>query len=207
MGRSVIVKAGTTIPAEPLTLNEAKLHLRVETSVTEEDTLINALITGAREWCENYCRRSFVRRTLELRLDCFPEVIKLPFGPVASVTHVKYTDGNGTVQTWSSGGYQTDLYGTPPRILPVFGGTWPTIRTGTVNAVLVEYEAGYAPGSGSPTDYTENIPEAVRAAMKLIIGHLYENREQTVAGTTITELPFAVKALLAAYEIRDFTLE
>jgi uncharacterized phiE125 gp8 family phage protein len=196
----------TAPAAEPLTLAEAKKHCRIDTDITDQDTLISALIQSAREWAENHCRRSFVRRTLELRLDCFPGEIRLPRGPVSSVTSVKYTDQDGSEATVATADYQVDIYGTPPRIVPAFGVVWPTPKFGALNAVLVTYVAGYAPGATSPTDHAENVPQAVKAALKLIVGHLYEHRE-LAAAQAMTEVPFAVRALLAPYEVRDFTLE
>lgn len=198
------VHVATAPAAEPVTLVEAKLHLRVD--IDEDDDLIEALISAAREWTENYCRRSWVQRTLELRLDCFEDEIRLPRGPVSSVTHVKYTDQDGNLATVDSARYQVDLYSIPPRIVPVLGAAWPVPKVGAINAVVVTYVAGFAPGAASPTDYTENVPKSVRAAMLLVIGHLYQNREQTT-GDALQTLPFNVKHLLAAYEIRDFTLE
>lgn len=192
----------TKPPVRAVSLAEAKAHLRVD--VDDENVLIEALLQAAEEWAENYCRRSFVQRTLELRMDCFPAEIRLPRGPVISVTHVKYTDAGGSVATMDAAGYQVDTYSVPPRIVPVFGGTWPTPKVGSLNAVLVEYEAGYAP-SGSPTN-ADNVPLAVKAAIKLIVGHLFEHRE-LVAERALHEVPFAVKHLLAAFEVRDFTLE
>jgi uncharacterized phiE125 gp8 family phage protein len=202
MNYSVAVK--TAAAAEPLTRTEAKLHLRLD--VADDDALVDALIIAAREWTENYCRRSWARRTLELRLDCFAAEIKLPRGPVSSVTSIQYTDSGGSLAAVPSGDYQADLYSTPPRIRTTFGVTWPVTKTGVLNAVLIEYVAGYAPGAGSPTDYAENVPAAVKAAMKLLIGGWYQNREHIVT-TPPAEVPMAVKALLAPYEIRDFSLE
>lgn len=190
--------------AEPVTLAEAKAHCHID--VSDEDDLVEALITAAREHAEDYCRRSFVRRTLEMRLDCFPAVIRLPRGPVSSVTHVKYTDSGGSLATMDADDYQADLYSQPARILPAFGATWPVTKPGTVNSVLVEYVAGYAPGAGSPTDVAENVPQAVKSAIKLIVAHLYENRE-LAAPVALTKLPLTVEHLLAPYEIRDYTLE
>lgn len=204
MRYSVHVKTAPAV--EPITRAEAKLQLRIESDIDDDHTLIDALITGAREWCENYCRRSFVRRTLELRMDCWPPEILLPRGPVLSVTHVKYVDSGGTLSTLATSAYQTDIYALPGRIVPAFGSVWPSIKPSELNAVLVEYEAGYASTETSPTDAAGNVPAAVKAAIKLIIGHLYENRELT-SNTQLYEAPFAVKALLAPYEIRDFRLE
>lgn len=41
----------------------------------------------------------------------------------------------------------------------------------------------------------------VRAAMLLLIGHWYSNREAVVIGQTPSEVPFAVEALLQPYKI------
>lgn len=40
---------------------------------------------------------------------------------------------------------------------------------------------------------------AITAAVLLIGGHLFENREAVVTGTIATSLPFAVESLLAPY--------
>jgi len=193
-------------PAEPITLAEAKLHLRIDSDITDQDALISALVQGAREWVENYCRRTLVERTLELRLDNWYREIRLPRGKVSAVASVKYVDSGGTLTTLAADQYQVDTYSVPARIVPAYGVIWPTVKTGEINAVLVTYTAGYTPGAASPTDYAENIPEAIKAAIKLLVGNFYENRE-LLSERQLFEAPFAVKALLAPYEIRDFTLE
>lgn len=204
MNYSVAVK--TAPAAEPISLDQAKVHLRVDD--TDQDALILALIKASREWTENYCRRSWVRRTLELRLDCFAPLIRLPRGPVIVVNSVKYTDQGGTLTTVATSVYQTDTYQDPARVLPVFGGLWPIPKLGTVNSVVIEYDAGYADSGVSPNDYGDNVPEGARAAMKLLLSHWYENREAVSTGATPPqEVPFAVKALLAPLEIRDYSLE
>jgi hypothetical protein len=69
--------------------------------------------------------------------------------------------------------------------------------------VVVEYIAGYSPSSDSPTDYAANVPSSIKAAMKLVIGCLYQNRspEESPRSSGV------IKRLLAPYEIRDLTLE
>lgn len=193
-------------PAEPITLAQAKLHLKVD--VSDDDDLIEALIRAAREWAENYTRRSFVERTLELRLDCFPRLILLPRGPVRELVSLQYLDQGGDLQDVPASLYQTDLYAEPARIAPVFGAVWPVPQFGALNAVVATYRAGYEPGTESPTDYAENIPSAIKAALKLLVGHWYEHREAVVlANVQATEVPLAVKSVLAPFEIRDFRLE
>lgn len=73
MSSSVNLKIPSVLasPAsEPVSLNEAKLWLRVDNS--DEDSLIAELIATARESAEIYTRRSFISQTLQLTLDAFP---------------------------------------------------------------------------------------------------------------------------------------
>lgn len=189
---------------EPITLAEAKLHLKVD--VTDDDDLITALISAAREWCENYTRRSYCDRTLTLRMDHFPTGIKLPRGPVLSVTSITYIDTDGNSQTLATDQYQVDTYGVPARITPPVGIVWPVTKIGGLNGVSVLYSAGYGTG-GSPFDASV-VPASLKAAMKLLIGHWYMNREAVSAASTPPQMvPMAVTSLLAPLEVRDFTLE
>jgi hypothetical protein len=50
----------------------------------------------------------------------------------------------------------------------------------------------------------EPLPASIKAAMLLMLGHLYENREATnmVSGTGVQELPIGVQALLIPYQLR-----
>lgn len=45
------------------------------------------------------------------------------------------------------------------------------------------------------------LDDDIRAAMLLLIGHWYSNREAVGVGVSVTEVPFAVEALLQPYRI------
>jgi uncharacterized phiE125 gp8 family phage protein len=59
--------------------------------------------------------------------------------------------------------------------------------------VTVRFVAGYGANPG-------DVPEPLRQAMLLLIGHYYENREAVAAGT-LTELPFAVASLVFPFRV------
>ena len=65
---SLIIEKQPT--AEPITLAQAKNFLRV--SITDDDELISALITAAREACETFTARSFCYKGYRQGLDSFP---------------------------------------------------------------------------------------------------------------------------------------
>lgn len=197
------VRVITEPSVEPISLQEAKDHLR-ETG-SDQDSVLLALIVAARQYAENYLRRSLVQQTLELTLDRFPgRTIELPNPPVQSVTHVKYIDSTGTLQTMDSTLYTLDSYRAPARLEPVWGQIWPYTRS-DLNAVQIRYVAGYAPTS-SPTDYRENVPAAVKAWMKARVAQLYEHREGiVVGGGGIAEIPRAyIDGLLDPYVVSIF---
>lgn len=56
--------------SEPITLTMAKNFLRV--TITDDDALINIMITAAREACESFCNRSFAVKGYKMVLDSFP---------------------------------------------------------------------------------------------------------------------------------------
>ena len=189
------LKLITAPAAEPVSTSEAKAHLRVDT--TADDTYIGTLITVARQNVESHLRRSLINQTWEVVLDAFPAgVIRLPKPPLASVTSIKYTDDEGNESTYSSANYVVDSDTEPGRVVLKSGQTWPAVTLAAANGVRVRYVAGYG-AAGS------NVPQAIRQAILLVIGSLYENREDVLVaqGVSIGVLPFGVVALLAPYRI------
>jgi uncharacterized phiE125 gp8 family phage protein len=181
--------------SEVITLAEARKHLRIDpiggTEEHPDDDYITATITSAREWTELYLDRAVGSQTLELALDEFPDAIELkPY--VQSVTFIKYIDSDGVEQTIDSDDYTLDNYSSPCWVVPAFGAAFPTARE-IPNAVKVRYVAGY--------DVDNPVPQAIVSAMLLIIGHLYENRQQNLAGMAVNELPMGVCALLQPYRL------
>ena len=50
----------------------------------------------------------------------------------------------------------------------------------------------------------DDVPEAIKAAMKLMIGHWYLNRESVQVGNIVTAFPLAVEALLGPYLVQSW---
>ena len=184
----------TSAPAtEPITLAEAKLHLRVDSS--DDDDLITAQISAAREYVEAATGRALVQRTVALRLDAFPAGdIVLPLGRAVSVSSIGYIDTAGAAQTLAGGLYSADVNAQPARIAPAYGESWPSTRAQTA-AVTVTFVAGYGAAAA--------VPAAAVVAIKLLVAHWYESREAVVVGTISGPLPMAVDALCAALRLRD----
>jgi uncharacterized phiE125 gp8 family phage protein len=183
--------ATATAPAaEPVSSSEAKTHLRVTHS--DDDTYISALIAVARSAAEEYLNRSLINRTYDLYVDSFPdgdEVLILPRGPVSSITSITYYDSNNTTQTVTSTNYQI----ADDRLLPLGSYVWPTTYD-RLESVIVRYVAGYGASSAS-------VPADIIHAVKLLIGHFYENREMVVVGSAVSDIPMTVQFLLNPHRV------
>ncbi len=173
---------------EPVSLEEAKRHLRVEADGENVD--IAGLIISAREWCEAHTERQFVTATWQWTLDGFPNAgatLWVPKPLLQSVTSIQYIDADGVTQTWNVSKYDVDTDLKPGRIVPAFGESWPTTRS-DIDSVTIVFVAGY----GAETA----VPFKVRQAIKLLVGHWFANRESVLVGPRATTAPQAVEALL-----------
>lgn len=208
---------------EPLTVAEAKYHLRIDTPdltadiASLENTYIGSLIAAARGHCEQETGRQFCTATWQLKLPFFPRAgcnnwqlygvsqaaylgpedwrsIYLPRPKLASVTSVTYYDADNASQTFSSGSY-TVIVGDPVgRIALNYAEVWPVTRP-RQDAVTVTYVSGTAASS---------VPDGVKHAMRLLIGHWYEHREQVTLGMIPSSLPMGVEALLNPYRVWEY---
>lgn len=186
----------TSGPAiEPLTTAEAKSHLRVDTS--DDDTLIDSLILGARHFIENYTGRQLIQATWVLRRDGFANELYLPRGPLSSVSSIQYIDQDGATQTLAGSAYTVDAHSNPGRVVLAYGQTWPNVRD-QINNVTITFVAGYG------TAVTD-VPEPIRQAMRLLVAHFYETREPYIVGTSASPVPFAIESLLWQYKVPDYS--
>lgn len=200
MGLSLV----TPPTLDPVSLAEAKAHCRITS--TEEDGLLAGYVLAARMHAEQYTRRAFMTQSWALTLDeDWPQFtdrasritrdrIVLPRPPVISVTSIAYTDLDGVTQTLAADQYRLVKLDTGEHAIdPAYGVYWPSVRQQSA-AMTVTFVAGYGSNPG-------NLPEPIRQAMLLLIGHWYENREAVNVGNIVNELPLAVDALLAPYRV------
>lgn len=194
--------------AEPIDIDECRSHLEsLPYGDTDVDLLDDTMITGwlaaAREYCEQFLGLSLSRRVLEVALDRFPnetdddtDAVELPFGPVLEVLSVSVGDsssGSSSDTTLAPDDYLLDDYSSPHRLLPSVA--WPA-ASGKL-AVRIRYLAGF----GVDSDGGIELPWVARAAMLLVLGHLYANREESTEKAMAT-LPLGAEALLRPFRVR-----
>ena len=200
MGWKVI----TNPTSEQITIAEARQHLRLDDDGDSpashpDDPWLLQNIPTARRWCERWAMRALAPQVIELALDCFPSAeIELPMCPVTSIVSVKYIDTDGDEQTLATNTYVLDNYQEPSWLLPAEDTPWPSTR-GIINAVKVRYACGYSLRDDSP--YSNPLPDEFMSAMKLVLGDLYENRENSSADK-MQEVCMAAQNLMLPYRLR-----
>src|SRR5437016_1244906 len=102
----LVLTSGPAI--EPITLAEAKAHLRVDG--TAEDTLIGSLIVTCRLHVEAGLGLALITQGWSYFIDAWPagRVLALPSRPVQSVTAVRLYAADESVQTVASDTYLLD---------------------------------------------------------------------------------------------------
>lgn len=182
----------TTPPgAEPVSLTEAKAHLRLEHS--SDDTQVTAMIVAARRQAEALTGLALIDTVFTWTFEGFPcGAIVLPRAPLDSITSIAYLDTSGTSTTLTvTTDYRVDAAALMPCVEPAYGTTWP-LTYGVSGDVTVVFKAGYGT-AGS------DVPGDIRAAILLIVGAFYEHREDFVTGTIATPMPRAANDILGFY--------
>jgi uncharacterized phiE125 gp8 family phage protein len=176
-----------------VSLAEAKLHLRIDGD--DEDTLVEALVDAAVQYLDGWSGilgRCLISQQWQVSLGSWPFCpLRLPFPGISSVS-VGYLDTDGADQSVDGSLFQTydDARGTVLAFRSAF--TSPSLQDERTDAVTIAFTAGYGDGP-------EDIPAPIRAAILLLVGHWYQNREAVNVGNIVTELPFAVRSLIEPF--------
>lgn len=210
----------TAAEARPVTRDEVKQHLRIDHD--DDDTIIDLYIAAVTNHVEKYLQRSLEPQVWDLTLDYFPpyydfctrgmtdlqlrdlQTIEIPLPPLISVDSIRYFNPAGTEIELDADLYTVDITKQPGSVIPVGTFTWPTVLEGS-NKVIIRFRAGYdevVSPSGSSAGVESGVPPAIKAAIMLMIGDLFENRENVAPNAPgIIPMPVAALSLLSLYRI------
>lgn len=172
--------------AEPLTLEDAKLHLRLTHDA--DDNLLTSLIMTARMICEADTGLALVTRGYSLWLDRWPQTrdaawwdglregaqiappdaILLPRPPLVSITGVYLYTEDGQESTLPAETYHVDTIARPGRLVLRQQATTPAALR-SVNGIEIRYLAGFG-------TTPQSVPAPLRQGMKQMVAHLYTAR-------------------------------
>jgi len=166
---------------EPVLVADCKDHLRVV--IHDDDDLISQYITSAREEVEDWTRRVILTQTWDYYLEQFPpgKSILLPFGNLQSVTHMKYTDSDGTQNTMTvTTDYlvetNTEQLG---RIVLPPNTSWPTDVLYSSKPIVIRMVCGWTTRA--------SVPMKIKSAIKMLVAQMYEDRGENIIGITVHE--------------------
>jgi uncharacterized phiE125 gp8 family phage protein len=167
------LKTGSTAP---VSVAEIKTHLRIDHS--DDDSVLAELIDTAIQHIEDLVGHALRPTPYRLDLDQFPrdeqEIIELDIY-IDSVDSVQYEDADGVTQTMPSADYDVDDASLPGRIIRT-ANEWPD-------------------GSDVKINFTSAVPKPAKQAIKLLVGHWYEQREAS-SDQTVNTIPMGVHALV-----------
>lgn len=179
----------TSAPAVlPITLADAKAHLRVDGS--DEDTLITSLIETATAHIERGYGLALITQGLTIIRDGWPDnwLVELALTPVQSVSTITIFEVDGGGIAFDAGHWFADIISHPPRI--VLHGTAPWPEPGRrANGIEIAVIAGFG-------DAPDDVPEPIRQAVLLLVAHWVERREPVSLETAGQDFPGTVSALL-----------
>jgi uncharacterized phiE125 gp8 family phage protein len=156
------------VPPAELAVSMEAARRQARANGTTLDDEIQGKVQGFTEDAEHETNRAFVHQTWEESLDAFPVgprggpgAIQLTKSPIASVLSVKFYDAAGVLKVLAEEDYLVDDKSEPGYVVPAPGKTWPATAV-RINAVEVQYVAGYGPDEAS-------VPAAVK---QYILGKL-----------------------------------
>lgn len=170
-----------------VSLETVRYHLRNE-DLRFDDALLTTYIKAASDYVERSYGLALLTQTVKQYHAAFPcgstEPILLRIAPLESITSITYTDTAGATQTWSASQYVSGRYDLGGFIVPGQTYTWPGSVATLPNAITVTYTAGFG-------EKASTLPAAITQALLLIIGDMYQKREDNVVS-----LPKASEHLL-----------
>jgi len=188
---ALVLTSGPAV--EPVTLAEAKAHLRVDG--TAEDTLIGSLIITSRLHIEAALGLALITQGWSYFLDDWPpgREVALPLRPVQSITAVKLYAADESLETLAAGSYLLDGGGSPARLVRRTNAAWPK-PSRPAGGIEIAFIAGYG-------DAAASVPAPIRQAILLLIAHWYEHREPVEVGSASVPVPPMVSDLLQPYRM------
>jgi uncharacterized phiE125 gp8 family phage protein len=173
---------------EPVTLDEAKAHLRLDGE--DDDAWLTKAIVTARRHVESVIRRVLIEQEWRLWLDAWPEsgVLRIPVVPLITVDAVTVYGAGGEPHVVDPETYAVDKASAPARIRF----ETPPAPGQALNGIEIDLTAGYG-------DAADDVPSPLRHAILILVAHWYEYRGLGEAAEATT--PAGFEALVAPYRM------
>ena len=181
--------------ANPVTLAEVQQHLRLGTLDAAEQAEVEMMISAATEVAGSFCNRPWKSVSKTEYFDSFPSSTSgylLVHGDIQSITDLRYYSTEHVEAPFIH--YRFINTAGRTKVYPAFGHSWPTNSSGLPASISLTYIGGDE----------ANVPSSVKSAILLMVGDLYENRENTTidAGISSVRMSVTSEKLLTPYKTR-----
>jgi uncharacterized phiE125 gp8 family phage protein len=181
----------TSPPAvEPVTLDEAKTHLRVDG--TADDVLIGSLLLTSRLHVETALSLAFIAQSWRLILDAWPPggKVDIPLSPLQTVSEVRVKPASGSPIVVDASSYVVDAASRPARL--VWNNSVPPIPGAPANGIEIDIGVGFGATATS-------VPAPLKHALLMLTAHWYEHRDPYEIGAETARIPNAVSDLIQPF--------
>lgn len=177
----------TPAAGELIGLEEAKAHLKVDTG--DDDALIATCLSAALAYVESVTGQRLLEQQLTVRGNSWADLANLPVAPVRVVETITYVAPDGTELEVPPAEFEARIDGLTTELV---SNRWPQTKRGSL--ISVQLKVGYSAGAAPPD---------LVAAVKLVLGDLYANRESGQIGSVSGRIAMAatVENLLANHTI------
>lgn len=177
----------------PVEVQEMKQHLREDAD--HEDDLIGFYLDAAIDLldAQGELGRAMIRQEWRLSVPFAPastHPLWLGLGDALELISVKYRDGTGSLQAIDVTAFEIHCHTESPYVL---SDNWPSLGR-YPDALQVTFAAGYG-------ETSDDVPAALRMAVKLLAAHLYHNRQMVVVDQKVVRVPDSVDRLIAPYKV------
>jgi uncharacterized phiE125 gp8 family phage protein len=194
MGTRIIVPPATY----PVSLYEVKKHVNAY-DFDDDDELLNLYLKAATLSAENFTGRAFIEQTIDFYADGFPagyNYIEIPKPPLIEFGGVFYSESADAETEFDVASYTVDYASQKARVIC---SSWPMTTT-VPNSVRMRYRAGYVEDAEA-SPLVAAVPFDIKAAILLMVGTLYAQRETVVIGQSVSELPWSAELILRPYRV------
>lgn len=175
----------TAAASPPVSLSEAKAHLRVDGS--DEDTLISSLILAATRVVEEQVGRALVSQIWDLKTGWPDAIVDIPLAPVISLDAMSYQDADDEAQTLDVADFYLFASDDTAKVQPKGNAPWPSMAV-RPDALTITFTAGYS-----------EVPEPLKQAVLLLIAQWFEHR--VPVGRRMENLPLAFEHIVFLYRL------
>jgi uncharacterized phiE125 gp8 family phage protein len=179
--------------AVSISLHEVRAQCRVEDG--SEDALLAGYVRSATDYVEQHSGLRLITQTWNWHIDGFPWAwdgyIRLPLGPIQSITSITYLDTQGVQQTLAPTVYSFR----GDRIMLAPNATWP-VSYRSLDVITVTFVCGF--GGDHNT-----VPESLRQAISMLAAYWFAQREaaQVDPDARVFDVPFSVREIIEPYRL------